>query len=67
MTRVRTEENPALMGKNGRFQKPFQFGAPDVLLHRLTGFIQEFSSSPILPDFLYELQPELASKMPINK
>ena len=37
-------------------------GAPDVLLHRLTGFIQEFSSSPILPDFLYELQAELSSK-----
>ena len=40
------------------------FRAPDVILARLPGFIQEFSSNPILPDFLYELQQELASKMP---
>ena len=39
-------------------------GAPDEVLARLPGFIQEFSSNPILPDFLYELEPELASKMP---
>ncbi|MBI2315108.1 hypothetical protein HYU93_03590 [Candidatus Daviesbacteria bacterium] len=37
-------------------------GAPDVLLHRLPGFIQEFNSIPILPDFLYELESNLALK-----
>jgi len=39
-------------------------GTPDVLLPRLPGFIQEFSASPILPDFLYELEPNLALKFP---
>ena len=39
-------------------------GAPDEVLHRLPEFIREFSSSPILPDLIWWLQPELASKTP---
>lgn len=42
-------------------------GAPDEVLARLPGFIQEFSSSPILPDFLYELEPNLALESSLTK
>ena len=39
-------------------------GDPHEILHRLREFSQEFLSMSSLPDLIWWLQPELASKMP---
>ncbi|MDD5147744.1 MAG: hypothetical protein PHV63_04340 [Candidatus Daviesbacteria bacterium] len=37
---------------------------PNDTLHRLREFVETFLSMKILPDLIWWLQPELASKMP---
>ncbi len=40
---------------------------PNDILHRLREFVETFLSMKILPDLIWWLQPELASKMPERK
>ena len=43
------------------------FSDPNDTLHRLQEFFEMFVSMKILPDLIWWLQPELASKMPERK